>query len=63
MKAYILYTHDDRGPTPAMEVVTAADAEEARRWARHRLAASPHHRAVEIWLDEALIDRIEAPAA
>ena len=60
MKTYFLYIHDDRYSVPTFQTLETLDDETARALATERLAASPHHRAIELF-DEAqtLVIRIE----
>jgi hypothetical protein len=61
LKTYALYIHDDRYSVSTLDLVTASDDECVARIGMRRLAASPHHRSVEIWDDDRLVGRFDRP--
>jgi hypothetical protein len=55
MRTFNLVIHDARYSLPTLELATARDRNGARRLARERLEASPHHLGVQVRDDEELL--------
>jgi hypothetical protein len=58
VNTYFVYVHDDRYTVPNLSTLTAASDEEATELAWLQLVASPHHRMIELFRDERLVDRV-----
>ncbi|HVY84629.1 MAG TPA: hypothetical protein VG943_05825 [Caulobacterales bacterium] len=59
MPLYVLYIHDDRYTVPAMRTAEAPENTAAQATAAQILNESPHYRAVEVWLDDNLVARLD----
>ena len=59
MQTYSLFIEDTRYTVPTLAMVSASDETLARRLAKDRLFESEHHRAVDVYVDDALLFRLD----
>ena len=57
---YTIYIHDDRYSVPTLDIINASTDAEAVAEATERLNASAHYNAIEIWLGDAFLGRMDA---
>lgn len=57
-----MYVHDDRYSVPTLVIVAALNEARAKEIAQNKLDESPHHRAVEVTVDEWTLFRLERSA-
>jgi hypothetical protein len=55
MRDFKLFTADDRYGVPTLLLISVASAERARSFAQRELAASNHHKSVEVWEGDDLL--------
>ena len=58
MRTFSLMIQDDRYTVPTVALVEALDEGQARDLAARRMNESPHHLAVEVFEDDALLFRV-----
>jgi predicted RNase H-like HicB family nuclease len=63
LNIYTIYIHDDRYSVPTLDIINASTDAEALAEATQRLQTSPHYSAIELWLGDSFLARVEADAA
>jgi hypothetical protein len=60
---YTIYIEDDRYSVPTIDILTAADDEQACVQASQRLATSPHYRSIAVWEENRFVRELPEPSA